>query len=878
MSQKILFGRADELLCLNRTMDEMLEGHPQLVFIVGEAGIGKSHLVEELVRQTEIKRPEIVSALGYCNAFFGKTDPLLPFRMIATRLFGEKNEKPRTKTAQKLAKASMSFLWDIAPDAVGVFIPLAGLALKAVQSSSRLSKSTKLVLAEGDSKSGTLVFEQFCRLIYRVTQETPLLLILEDLHWADESTIELLFYLARSWTNQRIMIICTYRADELKAVHDHPLLKVERELKRYNLCKFINPGWLTEDNIRDWLMWQFPLNLLPHDFIKWIHTRTEGNALFVSEILKDLHEQGLIYQTEQGYWSLSNLVQGQDDLPASIASVLDQRFARLEQQLRDILTCASIEGEEFTAQVIASVRKLDEEQVIDTLIDILSQKYEITVLKGEREIAQRRLICMFEFRHSLMQTHVYNSLMAPQKRRLHHHVGECLEELYTGREKEIAPNLARHFMEGQNAKKAYRYAILAADQAESTHDYRTAGQWLRHAINLLLTIDSMTKEQADIWYRIGRSESYTGSFAEAKVCYQKALEFLELTDKRKEQTAEVMADLAYCDIQTDRSYEAIQLLLEAISINRRLGRTQHLAQNMVSLAFAYHKVERQDRANELLLLAGEKFKSLGDLAGQASVHRHLGIHYRIEGKFEECVAHLEEAIRYDRQSGLKFHEASDYTNLGSAYLLLRDDEVQAMGFYQRSLELSRQISKIHEEGHVLLNIARLYALRKDWMKALESVENGLRISEMVRETSNIIRGLWYQGIIRFYLGLLKEAILDYEHIMDIGVHDARLKWAILYNYGSLLDEAEDFQSAFKAYMTASEMVIGIAQEMTIEQRNIYFGTQNKHTVFRALLASAEKTGQLKIAISLLSGHNLADLSAESIRSLPRFYWGGGKWM
>jgi tetratricopeptide (TPR) repeat protein len=451
-----------------------------------------------------------------------------------------------------------------------------------------------------------------------------------------------------------------------------------------------------------------------------------------------------------------------------------------------------------------------------------------------------------------------------------------LEGLYEGATAEIAPALARHFAEAKDAERAFRYALLAAEHAETAYDYKAAGRWFRLATDHLPSLQLDPQVGADVWHRLGRAEVFTGSFKEAELCYRQALDYLQQSqaDGKK---ADVLADLGYCYTQTDRSQEAIALLEEALALNQQSDRLAQAAYDMVYLAFAYHKNERQDLAKDYLVRAGNQFEALGDLVGQAAVNRHLGIHYRIEGNFELSVGHLEEAARLDREAGYKFDEASDYTNLGSTYLILRDDEVQAMAYYQRSLELSHLISKVHEEAHVLLNIARLFALQGEWSRASQSVEEGLRLSEIVQETSNIIRGHWYRGIIRFYQGHVKDALADYEYDLTIGVHDARVRWGVLYNLGSLQLEAGMIEKALRTYCEAGELLLSISEGMPSEKRAAFFQRQQKVHVFRALRAAAECAGQLETS-DLILFRLPAEVSIETNQPLPRFYWGGGKWI
>lgn len=345
MATSFLVGRTSDLHQLNHWLTQTLVGKPRLVFVTGEAGVGKTHLVEEFIKQAKFAEPKLVVAIGYCSSHFGQADPLHPFREISTQLFSEDDDNSRSTSARELGKKAKDVLWELAPDAIGIFLPFVGIGLKLFQVSSKSAREKTMKQAESESQLRTMFFEQFSRLLFWASEQAPLLLVLEDLHWADESTIELLFYLARAWKSQPLMIVATYRADEIAAtLPEHPLLRVERELTRYDLCHQLTVGWLNESNVQDWLTTIYPANRFPKDFVRWLHERTEGNALFVSEILKDLEERRLLFQDANQIWLLSSQLKGVSDLPDTITAVLDQRLARLEKQLLDMLTCASVEG------------------------------------------------------------------------------------------------------------------------------------------------------------------------------------------------------------------------------------------------------------------------------------------------------------------------------------------------------------------------------------------------------------------------------------------------------------------------------------------------------------------------------------------------------
>jgi len=871
----VFVGRQTETEMLGKYLEKSLSGQPQLVFISGEAGVGKSSLLREFMKAIS-SNTKLVGAVANCNASLGKADPLLPLRSIMEQLLNP--QKNKLRSVRNLAKTAGEFVVETAPDVIGIFFPIIGPLVNIFAKTVKIaSESSKSKADENISSKRSMIFEQLCQLLFKLSKKSPLVIVLEDMQWADESTIEFLFHLARSWENQRIFVIATYREEDIVTEEgEHPLQMVEREMITHGLCQKMRLGWLDEINITNWLAELFPENRIPSDFSKWLLSRTKGNALFINEILKDIQEQKVLFQDEQGYWRLLQYIEGPENLPQSIEAVIERRLGRLEKGLLEILNYASVEGEEFTAEVISTIRKNDLEQFVDELIDTLGRQYGLISAKGERKITQQRIVSLFNFRHSLMQIHLYNKLDPIKKRRLHLSIGNCLEELYGDVKNQIATSLARHFAEGGDMERACHYARFSAKIAENFYDYRAAREWFKKAIEYADDFDLAVDETSELWHSLGKAESRVGSFTDAISYFNRALKLLEDTSNKKIQP-EILIELGYCYIQTNKSLEAVKVIKEALAIYELEKNLEQVAFCTAQLAFAYHKSERQHLAKDSLLRAKELFESLNNPAGLAYVNRHLGINYRIENDFENSVKHLEEAALFDKKTGNRFDESSDYTNLGSTYLMLRDDHVHAMKFYQKSLNISRDISKVHEEGHVLLNMARLYALQEKWSDALSCVDEGLRLSELVSEDSNITRGLWYRGIIKHHLGLTNQGLNDYQRLLGYSEYEVRELWGMLYNHASLLQACNENEAAFNSYFGASKLLLKAVENMSNEQKISFLSSQGKLNVFivmRNLASQYHFEEKAKSIIDRLP----QNLEIKSNNDYPKFYWGSGKWV
>ena len=257
----IFVGREPELATLKGYYQQTLAGHGQICFLKGEAGAGKSTLVEEFVRQAQAENADLVVAFGSCDSQTGSGDPYLPFREIFEQLTGATDEAPphskeakasileNSRRLKKLAVLTGDLLVNMGPDLIDLFLPggklimLAGkLALnktgwsdkyiEKLEDKKDFAKLTKEGLDQGQ------IFEQYLNFLHAVTKKAPLVLVLEDLHWADADSLGLLFRAGRQLEGMRLMIIGTFRPNDIAMGRDgqrHPLEQVLSEMKRYSL-------------------------------------------------------------------------------------------------------------------------------------------------------------------------------------------------------------------------------------------------------------------------------------------------------------------------------------------------------------------------------------------------------------------------------------------------------------------------------------------------------------------------------------------------------------------------------------------------------------------------------------------------------------------
>ena len=417
--EDVFVGREREVQELNRYLEEALTGRGQISFVTGEAGSGKTVLVRQFIHQAFASDPDLVAAVGTCNAQTGIGDPYLPFREALTMLTGGPTAgKAADKTApggvsrlQGILRRSVQVLVEVAPDLVGVLVPGAGLVgslgKAMAQKAGWMDKLDELVeKREGLSAEQERVFEQYTAFVQRLSTEVPLILFLDDLQWADKASISLLFHLGRHVQNSRILILGAYRPNDValgRGGERHPLGPVVHELTRYYGDVFVDLDGIPEAVNQQFVeaLLDAQRSCLEDAFRQSLFHHTGGHALFTVELIRAMQERGDLVRDEQERW-----VQGPSldwsALPARVEGVIEERISRLDQDLREMLTIASVEGEEFTAEVVAQVQGMPTREAIQQLSGELDRQHRLVRGLDSLRLGTQRL-SQYRFRHILFQ-------------------------------------------------------------------------------------------------------------------------------------------------------------------------------------------------------------------------------------------------------------------------------------------------------------------------------------------------------------------------------------------------------------------------------------------------------------------------------------------
>ncbi len=478
----VLVAREQELEKLEIFLDSALSGKSQLVFVTGESGAGKTALVEKFCINAQKLNPNLIVVNGKCNAHTGFGDPYFPFIEVLNLLTGDIESKYK---AGAISREHALCLWHLTPitirailkhgtDLINIFAQGKSLVSRASECCTgnldwllELKKLVKhkLTLPIDFTLQQSNIFEQYTRVIQSIAEEQPMLIVLDDLQWIDAGSANLFFHLARQIKGNRILIIGLFRASEVTIEREgkrHPIEPVFNELKRDYGEIEIDLDKLEGQKFVDEYI-DVEANNLGAKFRKTFFIQTKGHPLFTVELLREMKEHGMIVRDEAGRWVEGKTLDW-NRLPTRIDAVIKERINRLTENMRDILLIASIEGEEFTAEVIARQLKMDERKLIRILSSELEKRHHLVYAKGINTVDKKR-ISRYIFRHIMFQKYLYKTLDEIERIHLHEEVGKIIEEQYGEKADEVSVQLARHFEEAGITTKAFEYLVKAGTRA-----------------------------------------------------------------------------------------------------------------------------------------------------------------------------------------------------------------------------------------------------------------------------------------------------------------------------------------------------------------------------------------------------------------------------
>ena len=679
-------GRERELDTLHAAFETARGGHGQVAFIVGEAGLGKSRMLNEFGRR--LGDEPHVWVQGHCNGL-ARTTPFAAMVDLLRRSFGiedrDDDVQAAAKVADALAELGADLDWTL-PLVNGLLsLPVTDPAVVAMDAATRRSETVRALQAH----------------FVRAAEREPLVLVVEDLHWIDTASEELLGYLADSIPASQVLLIFTHRPG-----YQHPFGD-----RSYHVRISLQP--LSKDEMASMAEALLEEASLPEALDGLIAEKAEGNPFFVEEVTKSLLEQGIL-RLRDGVLELQSEL-ADIGIPDSIQDVLMARLDRLADRPKRAIQVASVIGRDFALRLLERISEAGE--AVHGVVDELRALELILQKAVYPELA-------FFFKHALTHDVAYESILLPRRRELHRIVAAAIEELYSDRLAEHYEALAHHFTEGEEWRKAFRYLERAAEKAAATWANQAAAEHCRRALEIAAAheLDLSRSELRALEERLAKVSFFTSDLVASGEAYERAAELADDTRDRALNLGQAGYSYywAHAYDQFDSSIDRTLSLSREHGVREGEGQAILLKQLMTTTLDGDLEAFERESARGLQLAEGsDEILALGcTLAGEAA---------EWSGAYEQAKTREERALELSKRVDRPYAIAAAWF-LGKS-LCCRGEYAAASRLLHEEVERMERLGERAHRTRFLNTLGWCYAEAGDHDRAAEFNHRSVVLAE-----------------------------------------------------------------------------------------------------------------------------------------------------
>jgi tetratricopeptide (TPR) repeat protein len=728
-TDNVFVGRESELDFLFREFSITQSGELRIVFLSGEGGTGKTALVSEFSQRARQVLPNMIYQYIRCTPE-GESSGLLPFVHLIKQLYEIQISQAVNK---KKIKKALTVILKVAPAWLNLtFWGIPSAALETVQ---ELKKYIRTPF-EAPIYSDTHVFDQFSKLLTHKAAEAPLVIVFDDIHWMDESSLDLLLSLSRKEIRQPVLIICTFRNSlAIRKPYFEPAY-----LEILSVCGKNLSDLAVGINVKEYADERFPVHRFPPDFLEKVQHVTQGYPLFVQELFTLFADQGHIYEIRNPQTNevvetvLDQAAQETIQIPHKVEAVIEKRIASLEKKLMEILEVASVEGEDFTVEVITNILKMEEnKRDAVRALDDLDKQHKLIVEIGERSTSRDQIISQYQFSHRFIRDFIYERLSTSMRRILHGLICECLEEIYADDIAQAANQLVFHASLAGDKEKSIQYSLVAAKNEYARYSWKEAANFAKHVYDL--TREKAESENLYVNEIIEailieeKSESNLGNY---QALLPRLFFCLELAEKQRDKAGVIKIMTAISDVyywtgnhDAEAYTEQVVALAEGYGDRQLIFEAKYMLNAIYDDAVGKHRKARQI-ANELIELASsfddpypeidsicilgwsnisfgryqeginnclDALTRLQRLENPSPVfvnmaNRFLGLAYQGAGQHEKSLEHMQTALSEYQKSGEQNFVVLCWIEIGET-MLERQHIAKARDYFEKSISLGK---------------------------------------------------------------------------------------------------------------------------------------------------------------------------------------------
>jgi len=703
-----LVDRTEEMNLLKEAVYRAVHGEGGLVFVHGEAGIGKTRLLRELGAYAQSRGVQVL--YGRCPALF-RMDGVPPYILWKEVI----KDYLETCTSEQLYRVIGFY-----PAEVAKLVPELSQKLRVIPQSFSISPE----------QEQNRLFEAVSQFITNISQETPLLVVLDDLQWTDPSSLLLLHYLARGAQKASLLLLGAYRSTDID--DKHPLTTVLAELNRERLPQEIQLKRMSFSDVSEMIKNILEQEDVPEEFCKLVYDKTRGNPFFAEEVVKSLKEEEVIYLKE-GRWTFKEV--SAIEFPKSVRNIVKARFSRLDDECQSVLTLASFVGNDFTLEAMSMLTGIEEDKLLEIMDRLIKTGFvKHTVIRGQG-------ICSFA--DIIMRDVVYEEVGPFKRKKLHGVVGKILEKVHADKVDEHLGELALHFLESGDKDKALDYFLKAGEKAAGIYANTEAASYFQSALRLLDEKEGEYREKARILEMLGDIKKIVGEYDVSMKLRNEAMLLWKQLDE-KEKVARLhrkMAMTLWRDVgNTENALENFEEALRILETEPEGVELAALYAARATMSYFTEDVTKTRSWAEKALELGKKLNTFEVIAGS---YIDLGLVFGAAGDRKKAVECMERALKIALDNGYVDIALRAYNDL--AVQLPAEENERRLDCFEKGLELAKEAGIIQEISWFEGQLAAMYFSMGNMEKAVTLVEEYDTLSRRIGNLFNLSVSTAYLG-------------------------------------------------------------------------------------------------------------------------------------
>jgi predicted ATPase/class 3 adenylate cyclase/regulation of enolase protein 1 (concanavalin A-like superfamily)/ribosomal protein L40E len=693
-----MIGRDKEFADLKDSIDELLAGKGQIVSVIGEAGVGKSRLVGEM--KSHIKDKDVIWLEGRCVSI-GESIGYWVFVDILRSYMGfsdgDSTEERREKIIDRIGSLFPQRWKDI--------IPYIGNLL-SVRFEDELYERMRYLPPEQVKHQTFMTLRD---LFFTLSQQKPLILIFEDLHWADDLSLDMINLLMDLLTLSSLMLLCVYRPEkEHKSWH----IGTRASGKCLDRYREITLRALNPHESRMLIESLLTIENLPESVKGAITNKAGGNPFFVEEVIRSLIERGVVYQDGDRWFAKDDI--NNVEVPDTIQSVIMARIDRLEGEVKYVLQSASVIGRLFRYNLLRYITQQEGD-----LDGYLWQLEERDLVYEEHAIPELE----YSFRHVLTQETAYNTILSRRRREFHRKVAEGYEALYSSRIQEYYEELAYHYGQSDNKEKALDYLVKAGDKSKEAFANEAAIGYYSQVFKL---VEGMKETKPDL---VGHVYQNLGEIYFSLSKHEEALEYcrkaLEYTTNRKHRVRiyVIMGWVCEREFKTDQGLEYLNAGITELGDD-----TDSVEMARICIPMSWIKYD-QGNTGEGMKIAQRGLKIVEGTEHILEIQDlliNLALAFCRSSDIDKAFEYARKSVEIAEKSKNSYFIAHTILHLGWVYWHAGEDDV-SIKLEEKALETFKKLGYQFHIGQAHSYIGRVYYRRNDWDMAIKYFEEFLKM-------------------------------------------------------------------------------------------------------------------------------------------------------